>query len=80
MNNITREDIRWWLFLFSILAGVVIWGTRLEGRVSALDESTQDKGSRLREELESDHELLLVINERTIRMEEKLDTVIKSLE
>lgn len=35
-KNITREDIKWWAFLFGLIAGVVVWGTRLEGRVDAM--------------------------------------------
>ena len=79
-KSITREDLKFWYFLLGSFALVIIWGVRLESKVSSHIVEAFDKGSALRASFESDHELLLLINERTIRMEEKQDAIISRLD
>lgn len=74
-RSITRDDIRWWVYLAAILVGVVLWGSRLEGRVSVLDERTTDRGAKLREEDATNVMQRFMAQTKTIRTDVSDDTI-----
>lgn len=47
-ETITKPELRFWCWILGMVIAVVIWGTRLEGKVEAM----YDKGTALRHDYE----------------------------
>lgn len=69
---ITKPEIKFWLAIIGLVTTGVVAFTTLKMEVNAI----YDKGILLRKEVEADRELLYEINERTIRIEEKIDNIL----
>ena len=84
---ISRSDIKFWLVIGAVFAGFLTWGGEVKSDVrdvrndlESLSEESHDKGAKLREEFENDHELLKSINDRTIRIETNQNNILKLLD
>ena len=74
-NNILKKsELKFWISIIGIAVTTAIAFTTLKMEVKAM----QGKGVKLRQEVEKDRSLLYEINERTIRIEEKLDYVLSN--
>ena len=71
---ITKPEIKFWLAIIAIVVSGVCTFVTLRMRVEAM----YDKGTQLRKEVEIDRDLLHLINDRTIRMETNLITIMKA--
>ena len=47
MKAITRPEVKFWAFIIGVLLTAVIWGVRLEGRVSAAENTNSNVITRL---------------------------------
>lgn len=75
VQGITRGEINFWYPIVILLVAVVMWGVRLEGRVSANDDEAHDKGSILRADFEKSNEILIDVHNRVIRMEKDIEFI-----
>ena len=64
---ISRGDVRFTIFLFGAMIPLVIWGTKLQAQVNALDEEIYD----MSEEFKFIKQELVIIRESQIRLEER---------
>ena len=53
VSSISRDDIKFWLFLIGAFMGIVVWGVRLEGVVSAMEREVRDKGGVIRSDVDA---------------------------
>lgn len=51
-DTITKPEVKFWMALFAVVIGIVIWGVKLESKVEAMDATMWDKGGDLRQDME----------------------------
>ena len=73
---ISRSEVKFFIFLITLIIPVVVWGTNVQSQVNALDEEVHEDGGRMRSDIELMIEDIRIIRESQIRMEEQLNNIL----
>ena len=77
-NILGRQEVRFWMAIIIIVVTGAVAFANLKSRVIANEIDTQEKGAKLRQEFESDSEVLQEINKSVIRLEANQILLMKS--
>ena len=73
--SITKPEVRFWLVIIGLVVTGVVAFTKLQGQVNAFEDRATRAGSSMSETVKIQNELLLEVNERTIRMEKDIEFI-----
>ena len=79
-KTITRSDIRFWVFLMSIVVICVAWGTRMETKVEAMDIEMHEEGRNMQDDLEEAKTTYGLIQIQLAEIKVQLENIEKKLE